>query len=280
MPASWYQKEEKWLLWPYHQTQYTPTCIIRREIRRQAQPGRSRTMWMGNILQSGQDWAMWRQKGRHRTGTTGGKSLHPTRQWVELNDDYEHARRSEHWWHGLTLPQRAAIKSDVRPTGPAPTTTTTTRDIRRRTRSSVVLLTRKQQVTATVSATVNSIVAFGTSGSLPQRGVVVIARVTREGTRLGTLRWEQDIGNFKRDSIARTSVAVWTFLTTFDSRMRGDNPPYLHHEILSVLRRKLYCHFRVTQITIFRRCRLRRGVSTTNRWHVNIARLVTANWCC
>ena len=99
----------------------------------------------------------------------------------------------------LTLPQRAAIRSDVRPTGPAPITTTTTRDIRRRTRSNVVLLTRKQQVTATVSATVNSIVAFGTSGSLPQRGVVVIARVTREDARLATSRREQEIGIFKRN---------------------------------------------------------------------------------
>ena len=99
----------------------------------------------------------------------------------------------------LTLPQRAAIRSDVRPTGPAPITTTTTRDIRRRTRSNVVLLTRKQQVTATVSATVNSIVAFGTSGSLPQRGIVVIARVTRKDARLATSRREQEIGIFKRN---------------------------------------------------------------------------------
>ena len=25
---------------------------------------------------------MWRQQGRHRTGTTGGNSLHPTQQWM------------------------------------------------------------------------------------------------------------------------------------------------------------------------------------------------------
>ena len=26
--------------------------------------------------------AMWRQQGRHKTGTTGGNSLHPTQQWM------------------------------------------------------------------------------------------------------------------------------------------------------------------------------------------------------
>ena len=26
--------------------------------------------------------AMWRQQGRHKTGTTGGISLHPTQQWM------------------------------------------------------------------------------------------------------------------------------------------------------------------------------------------------------
>ena len=25
---------------------------------------------------------MWRQQGRHRTGTTGGNALHPTPQWM------------------------------------------------------------------------------------------------------------------------------------------------------------------------------------------------------
>ena len=30
---------------------------------------------------------MWRQQGRHRTGTTGGNSLHPTQQWMEHDDD-------------------------------------------------------------------------------------------------------------------------------------------------------------------------------------------------
>ena len=32
--------------------------------------------------QSGQGMTMWRQQGRHRTGTTGGNSLHPTQQWM------------------------------------------------------------------------------------------------------------------------------------------------------------------------------------------------------
>ena len=26
--------------------------------------------------------AIWRQQGRHKTGTTGGNSLHPTQQWM------------------------------------------------------------------------------------------------------------------------------------------------------------------------------------------------------
>ena len=39
------------LFLPYHQAQHTPTCIIRRENTRQAQPGRPRTMWMGNITE-------------------------------------------------------------------------------------------------------------------------------------------------------------------------------------------------------------------------------------
>ena len=30
---------------------------------------------------------MWRPQGRHRTGTTGSNSLHPTQQWMETNDD-------------------------------------------------------------------------------------------------------------------------------------------------------------------------------------------------
>ena len=33
-------------------------------------------------LQSGQGMAMWRQQGRHKTGTTGGNLLHPTQQWI------------------------------------------------------------------------------------------------------------------------------------------------------------------------------------------------------
>ena len=33
---------------------------------------------------SDHDWAMWRQQGRHKTGTTGGNSLHPTQQpWTD-----------------------------------------------------------------------------------------------------------------------------------------------------------------------------------------------------
>ena len=32
--------------------------------------------------QSGQGMAMWRQQGRHKTGTTGGNSLQPTQQWM------------------------------------------------------------------------------------------------------------------------------------------------------------------------------------------------------
>ena len=32
--------------------------------------------------QSGQGMAMWRQQGRHKTGTTGGDSLYPTQQWM------------------------------------------------------------------------------------------------------------------------------------------------------------------------------------------------------
>ena len=30
---------------------------------------------------------MWRQQGRHKTGTTGGNSLLPTQQCMELDDD-------------------------------------------------------------------------------------------------------------------------------------------------------------------------------------------------
>ena len=30
---------------------------------------------------------MWRQQGRHNTGTTGGNSSHPTQQWMEPDDD-------------------------------------------------------------------------------------------------------------------------------------------------------------------------------------------------
>ena len=32
--------------------------------------------------QSGQGLAMWRQRGKHQTGTTGGNSLHLTQQWM------------------------------------------------------------------------------------------------------------------------------------------------------------------------------------------------------
>ena len=39
MLASWHQKEDNVLFWPYHQAHHTPTCNIRRENRRQAQQG-------------------------------------------------------------------------------------------------------------------------------------------------------------------------------------------------------------------------------------------------
>ena len=57
------------------QSQHTPTCIMRRENRRQGQPG-----------QTNKDVDVEHNEVA-RTGIIGGNSSRPTQQWMEADDD-------------------------------------------------------------------------------------------------------------------------------------------------------------------------------------------------
>ena len=65
--------------------------------------------------QSGQGMAMRRQQGRHKTGTTGGNSLHPTQQWMGNTTEWsgfgyvEATSKAQDWnyWRQLIAPDPA-----------------------------------------------------------------------------------------------------------------------------------------------------------------------------
>ena len=55
--------------------------------------------------------AMWRQQGRHKTGTTGDNSLHPSQQWMGnitewLGFDYVEATRKAQDSIGVDISER------------------------------------------------------------------------------------------------------------------------------------------------------------------------------
>ena len=132
MPTSWHQKEENCLLWPYHQAQHTPTCIIRREHRRQARQRQTNNiyyMWMGthartharartlththmhththtrthwsgfgyvNATRKAQDRSYWRQliaSDLVYLNLTVERDSNPTQQWMEPGDDNQNHTR-------------------------------------------------------------------------------------------------------------------------------------------------------------------------------------------